>query len=153
MMAPAKHWWQVRAPRERLLLMGMGGVLVLWLGVISVWQPLEAARLRLADQIARHDRALAVLQAQPVPTGPVKGLDDRPLNIIITESTAAFQLTIRRLEPEGPRVRLVLEDAPFDGVILWLEALQRDQSLRVTEIEMTRRPAPGVVNATLTLER
>ena len=50
-------------------------------------------------------------------------------------------------------MRVVLEDAPFDAVILWLDAVQRDQGLRVSEIEITRRPAPGVVNAVLALER
>ncbi len=153
MMAPAIQWWDARAPRERLLLLAMLGLLVLWLAVIAVWQPLQANRARLADQIARHDRALSVLQSQPAAATPALPRDDRPLNIVITESTAAFQLTIRRLEPEGPRLRVVLEDAPFDSAILWLDALQRDHALRVTEIDLTRRPAPGVVNVTLTLER
>jgi type II secretory pathway component PulM len=47
----------------------------------------------------------------------------------------------------------VLEEAPFDAVILWLEALHRDHGLAVTTLDLTRRPAPGTVNASLTLER
>ena len=96
---------------------------------------------------------MSVLQSQPAAVETETVPDDRPLANVITDSVAAFQLTIRRLEPEGPRVRVVLEDAPFDAVILWLDAVQRDQGLRVSEIEITRRPAPGVVNAVLALER
>lgn len=146
-------WWEARAPRERLLLLAMMVVLGAWLALVAIWQPLQAARSRLGDQIVRHQVALSVLQSQPVAAAPVVARDDRPLNIVITETAAAQQLTIRRLEPNGQRVRVVLDEAVFDSVILWLEAVQRDRGLRVTEIEMTRRPAPGVVNVTLALER
>ena len=151
--APVLLWWEARAPRERLLLTALLVMLTLWLAMVAVWQPLQSWRDRLGDRIGRYERALTVLQSQPAVAAPVAVSDNRPLNIVITETAAAFRLTIRRLEPEGARIRVVLDEAPFDAVILWLEAVQRDQALRVTEAEMTRRPAPGVVNAMLTLER
>lgn len=151
--APVLLWWEARAPREQVLLAVMGGVIALWLGVIAIWQPLQAARVGRGEQILRHERALSVLQSQPVAAAPVIVPDDRPLNVVVTETAAAFQLTIRRLEPEGARVRVLLDEVPFDSVILWLDALQRDQGLTIPELEMTRRPAPGVVNVVLALER
>lgn len=152
-LVPVVLWWQARAPRERLLLNVLMVLVAVWLAFLTIWQPLQAARGRLGDQIARHERALSVLQSQPVVAATVSAPDDRPLNVVITETAAAFQLTIRRLEPDGPRISVVLDEAPFDAVMLWLEAAARDHGLRVTELELTRRPAPGVVNATLALER
>lgn len=152
-VASVLSWWEERVPRERLLLFAMMVVLGVWLALVAIWQPLQAARSRLGDQIVRYQGALSVLQSQPVVAAPVLAPDDRPLNIVITETAAAYQLTIRRLEPDGQRVRVVLDEVVFDSVILWLEAVQQDHGLRVTEIEMTRRPAPGVVNATLAVER
>ena len=64
-----------------------------------------------------------------------------------------FQLVIRRLEDEQNGARVVLGEATFEQVILWLELLERDHGLRVIELEMTREPAPGVVSTTLVLER
>jgi len=151
--APALSWWDARAPRERLLLWVMGMALVVWIVVAAVLQPLQAAQARAQDRVMRYDRALAVVQSLPIATGAVTAPDDRPLNRVITETAAAFQLTIRRLEPEGPRIRVVLDEAPFDAVILWLDAVQHDHALRVAEAEMIRRPALGVVTATLVLER
>lgn len=151
--APALAWWHARAPREQLLLGVMGGLVALWLAVTAVWQPLRAARISLDAQISRHDRALLMLQSDPVAADRSAPADTRPLNVLITDTTAAFQLTIRRLEPDGPRIRVALDEAPFDAVILWLETVARDQGLRVTQIDLARRPAPGVVNATMTLER
>lgn len=149
----ARVWWEARAPRERLLLAFLLIAITLWLAVVAIWQPLQASRARLADQIAHYERSLTVLQSQPTAGTSVIAPDDRPLNVVITETAAASQLTIRRLEPDGSRIRVVLDEAPFDAIILWLEAIQRDQDLKPSEIELTRRPAPGVVNAILTLER
>ena len=142
-LAPVLFWWEARAWRERLLLALLMVVIATWLAFAVILQPLHVAHGRLGDEIARYERALSVLQSQPVVTAPVSAPDDRPLNIVITETAAAFQLTIRRLEPDGARIRVVLDEAPFDAVVLWLEAAQRDQGLRVTELEMTRRPAPA----------
>lgn len=152
-LSPLILWWEARARREQLLLAVLVCSLAIWLLAVFLWQPLQSARLRLADQIAQHDRAISVLKSQPVLAELKTVPDDRPLANVITDSVGAFQLTIRRLEPEGPRVRVALEDAPFDAIILWLEAVQREKGLRVSEIEMTRRPAQGVVNALLTLGR
>ena len=150
-MNPLAPWLADRTPRERLLFAAMLALAVLWLGFAAVWQPLQLRRATLTDQIARHDRAVAVLQAAPVVVQTPQ--DDRPLNVIITETAAGFQLVIRRLEPDGQRLALVLEEAPFDAVILWLETLHREHGLAVTTLDLTRRPAPGTVNASLTLER
>ena len=150
---PLLLWWDARAPRERVLLLIMAAMAAVWLAVIAIWQPLQAARASLAVELDRHERAIAVLQSQPAIAAPVRATDDRPVNILVTETAATFDLTIRRLQPEGARLRVVLDEVPFDAVILWLEALQRDQGLQVTEVEMTRRPAPGIVNAVLAVER
>ena len=56
-------------------------------------------------------------------------------------------------KPFGNGARVVLEEASFDQVILWLEALKREHGLYVSDLEMTRRPAPGVVSTTFALER
>lgn len=152
-LAPMLFWWEARAPRERLLLLTMMVVIGIWLAVVAIWQPLQGARARLGDRIVRHENALAILRSQPVAAAPVTAPDDRPLNVVITETAAEYGMTIRRLEPDGPRISVVLDEALFDSVIFWLEALQRDHGLTVTELELTRRPAPGVVNVSLALER
>ena len=73
--------------------------------------------------------------------------------MILTDAAAAFGLTISRLQPQGAEVLVTLEDAPFDTVLLWTQALIRDDALRLTQLTLTRRPAPGMVATTLTVER
>lgn len=153
--ASLQDWIGQRTDRERVLL-GAGFLFaVMWFGITVVWQPLRLHRANLEATIARYDSGLAALQnpAFSVADPQAPAADSRPVPVIITDTAAVFQLVIRRLEAEGTGARVVLEEATFEQVILWLEALERDHSLRVRDLEMTRRPAPGIVSVSLGLER
>jgi general secretion pathway protein M len=149
----AAGWFEGRSPRERWLLVVGGAAVLAWIALTFVWQPMEARRDELHRQVALYERALVALQADPAPAAAAVPADGRALNAIVTEAAGGFDLTIRRIEPEGDRLRVSLDEALFDTVILWLEAMQRDSGLHVAELDMSRRPAPGVVDATLVLER
>ncbi|QDA36476.1 type II secretion system protein M [Paracoccus liaowanqingii] len=147
------RWLSERTPRERWLL-GIGAaVLLVWVAVTLIWQPVQSRRHAASQQIALYDRALVALQMGSVPAAPAGPVDARALNAIVTEAASGFDLTIRRLEPEGERIRVTVDDAAFQTLVLWLEAMARDSALRATELDLSRRPAPGVVNATMVLER
>lgn len=148
-----RTWVAGRTPRERWLLGLSGVVLLIWVAVTLVWQPIQTQRQASARQAALYDRAIVTLQSDAVPMAVAAPTDNRALNVIVTDAAGGFDLTIRRLEPEGNRIRVTVDEAAFQTVILWLEALQRDAGLRAVEVDLSRRPAPGVVNATLLLER
>lgn len=141
-----------RTPREKRLLAALAATLLLWLVATQVWVPLQAMRQGMADRIPRIERALAMVHQTPV-SATGQGTDPRPLAVVVTEAAGPFGLNISRLQPRGAAVELALEDATFDAVLLWIEALERDNGLRLADLTLTRRPAPGIVGATLTLER
>ena len=140
-----------RTPREKLLLVGLAALTLLWLGVTQVWQPLHSLRHDIAVRIPRIERALAEVQANPL--SQTIAPDPRSTAVILTDSAATFGLTISRLQPQGTQVLVTLEDAPFDTVLLWTQSLLQDDGLRLTQLTLTRRPAPGIVATTLTVER
>jgi general secretion pathway protein M len=141
-----------RTPREKLLLAAMSGLVLIWLAVSQLWLPLLIHRHDITARIPRIERALAQVQIG-TETLATQTLDPRPIPAIITEAAETFDLKISRLQPLNGQVQLTLEDAPFETVLLWIEALQRDDALHLVDLALTRRPAPGVVGTTLTLER
>lgn len=153
MLSSAQQWIALRSQRERLLLSVACGLAMIWIGYALIWQPLRNQEAALLDQIARHESAIAILQTTPVTQAITTTADTRPVPVIVTDTAANFSLTIRRLEPEGSGARVVLDEVAFDNVILWLERLQQNHGLRVSSIDMDRRPTPGIVTATLTLQR
>ena len=62
-------------------------------------------------------------------------------------------MTIRRIEPEGDGARVSVDDAAYADILRWIEALEDDHGLHLAAIEMDRRPDPGIVSATMTLQR
>ena len=142
-----------RTPRERMLIAGMAGLVLVWTVFALVWQPLWTARASLAAGILRADQMLARVQRLPPPANTPRVTDDRPLAVIATTTAGDMGLQVRRLQPQGAAVQVALEDAPFDFVLLWIAALERDHALRLTDLTLTRRTGPGLVAATLTLER
>lgn len=146
-------WWMQRSGRERLLLLILGAGLAAYLVVVAVAQPLLAARDAALTRIGSHEVALAQLAALPEGGVAPRPADSRPVPAIVTETAPAFDLAIRRIEPEGNGARLVIEDAGFAEILTWIEALEREHGLRLAAIEIDRRPEPGIVSARLTLER
>lgn len=143
-----------RTPRERLLLGAMAAVAALAFVYLGIWQPLQNARNGYEAAIARQDALKARIAALGSDAAPAPVISDpRPPAVIVSEAAASAALAIRRLEPAEDRVRVVLEDADFGAVLVWLDALDRDTGLKVAEIDITRRPEPGTVSTTLMLRR
>lgn len=143
-----RGWLQARSGRERAMLaaaLGLGATYVMQSQVV---RPVLAWRATAQAEIARIDAVRQALgQAAPSPSGP----RDTPAARVVTDSAAPFGLTIRRLEAEGSATRVVLDEAPFDALVGWLQALEHQHGLQVTQIALDRRPAPGLVAAQITL--
>lgn len=144
---------QSRTPRERRLIAAAAALLAVWAVVMLVWQPLRSGRAALEADLLHADQMLARVQRLPTTAGAAPVNDDRPLSVIATTSAADMGLQVRRLQPQGDAVQVQVEDASFDFVLLWIAALERDHGLRLSDLTLIRRPAPGSVAATLTLER
>ncbi len=140
-----------RTPREKLLLASLTALTFIWLAVTQVWQPLHSLRQDIAARIPRIERALAEVQANPTPQ--TTATDPRTTPALLTDAADTFGLTITRLQPQGTQVLVTLEDAPFDTILLWTQSLLQEGGLRLTQLTLTRRPAPGIVATTLTVER
>ncbi|MGL6211195.1 MAG: type II secretion system protein GspM [Paracoccaceae bacterium] len=140
-----------KSPRERALMLALAGLVLAWLLATQVWAPLQSQRQSLAAELPRLQRALLQVQTAAPPTAAAT--DTRATPALITEAADRYGVMITRLQPEGQKVHVALEDTPFDTVILWIEALHRDHDLQLVDLTLTRRPAPGMVATTLTVER
>jgi general secretion pathway protein M len=61
---------------------------------------------------------------------------------------------LSRINPDGEKqIRVWVEDTSFDALLRWMQDLQSRYGVRVDAVAIERRPAPGLVNARLTLVR
>lgn len=146
-------WWQARSQRERLLLGALAATAGVWLAVTAVVQPLLGAHAAAEASITRADAALARLAALPAADAAATTGDAQPATAVITATAPDYGMTIRRLEPDGDGARVTLADAGYPEILRWVQALESQHDLHVASIQIDRRPDPGLVSATMTLQR
>ncbi|MGM0412746.1 MAG: type II secretion system protein GspM [Pseudomonadota bacterium] len=156
----ADAFWAAREPRERWLLGVGGGLLLLTLIYLGLWRPMADSRAELEAEVAsRQDlvawlrssaaeaRALREARGGAVPSGP---LNDR---VESAAEEAGLRDALSRLSAEGDgRIRAELDDATFRRTMIWLQGLERRQSIRPVRVRLERADEPGRVDGRLILE-
>lgn len=144
--------------RERFLVFSLLPVLVLVVGYQFVWVPINGARSAAEDRIRVYrtvveaTRSFNSLQAGGLQAAAKAQPDRGPIATRVTSSAEDAGLSLRRLEPEGDRLRVSLEDSEFNGVVAWISRLEADEGLILVSAEIERRIEPGVVSARLLLQ-
>ncbi len=161
-----KNYWLELDFRERWII-GIGSVLVaLILFYALIWQPWHKAIDKMSKSLPsmRSDLQWIRQQAETVQNGAivkavsnVKGVDDSLLSIL--EKTArASQLdkAIQQITPgqNTQEVRVVLEDASFNGWVSWIDLLYKDYLITVKQVTAERdEDKPDIAEVRATFER
>ena len=137
--------------REQALLLVALQIVLTFAGYRFGWQPLKDLRAARQAEIAGYRfvaQAAAGATARPVAFEE----EDAPFAARVTQSAESAGLSLRRLEPEGDRLRVAIEDEHFAKLVLWIADLEAEQDVTLAAIEIDRRLAPGTVSARLLLE-
>ena len=152
-------WWRGLQDRERRLLILAATVLAAIAYWLLLLQPLTSARTRAQSAVVSLQQATAqasvqvdaILAArQAAAPRPV-----RSLFALIDSSArdAGLMSAQTRIEPLAEnRVRVTMDGVSFDALAAWLEGLDRNEGVDISEWSVDRALAPGVVNAAMTLE-
>ena len=160
MKSDLTRYWQNLLPRERWIIAGGGGVLVVALLYAYLWLPLHQQRQKLQEILPRMRVQAAQLQAArdevlrlkaQVGTGARSSL---PLQQELNASATAQGLTLLKVDMTGENsAMLVLESVAFDDWLRWLHLLQTQKGLHLVTGEMTRSAQLGRVNVHATISQ
>lgn len=131
-----------------------GGLLIVVVALLQMHAAvnrLEKRGTQKRADVAYIQGVLPELRAAPVPQG-----GDQSLVIVVDRTTrdAGLAMHLRGTEPAGMNaLRVRFEGASFDSTVVWLVRMQREYGVHVTAAALERTATPGVVNATVTLQR
>ncbi|MGW8310064.1 MAG: type II secretion system protein GspM [Thiogranum sp.] len=156
-----KDWFFGLEPRERLLVGGGAVLLVLLLLYLLIWEPIAGKYTALQESVGSRKQDLAWMQQAAAQINALKrsdsragtGLGGRSLLAVVDQSVRVGGLggAIKRIEPDGSKgVKVWLEGAAFDPMILWLGKLSKSYAIEPSIITLEPIGA-GRVNARLTL--
>ena len=164
-MNQLQQWFEGLAPRERVMVGGAGVFVAVALFYTVIWSPLNAAladaRSRVVSEanearwmlgVRNEAQALRAAGADRQPAGGNESL----LSIVDTTSRAN-QLggAVTQIQPQNDdKATVSLENAGFDQMMYWLDSLQSQYGITVSEATVSRdSQTAGEVDARLTLLR
>lgn len=156
----AKKSWESLGERDRLILKVMTVVLVALVLYLGVWAPAQNFMAEQRSTLQTNKDLLALVQTnKPALVRSARnnaqsgaGLDSQQLVSTVTNLARKEGLSLKRFEPSGEqKVKVWIEDAPFDKLVSWLSELERNLKVRVEQISVEKDEAEGLVSARLTL--
>lgn len=159
------QWWAGLAQRERRLVI-IGAIAVfITLMYLLVVEPFVthvkeldtsvSQQTELLQWMRNSEQQVSRLRANSGSTKQVTSGGGSLLALVDqTAKRSKLGAAIKRVEPEGGQgVRLWLEQASFDNVLLWLAQIKQTHGVEVSRISVEQPDSPGIVNARISLQR
>ncbi len=161
-----KAWWLARTPRERVLLGVMGVFLFVLIFAQGLVAPILSGRVAAERSFVSANADLAFVRQGAAQLALVRG--ENPANgqanttqdtsqsvrAVVGGTHAAFGLQINAVTPSGDdQVAVRLDEANAIALYAWLQQLQSDYGVVVTEASIRRSDRDNKVRANLTLAR
>ncbi|MFT3931245.1 MAG: type II secretion system protein GspM [Spongiibacteraceae bacterium] len=157
---PAQKLWayyETAAPREQTALKALGVFLSVVLILLLVILPLHRFNNGAVADYRTQSETLQWMQANRAAIGNGSAQKQRDpgasLLTLANQSAREFGLAFKRYEPNANQgLNLWLEQVPFNQVVKWLEALERDYGIIAVEFSASRRDEAGIVDVRVVLQ-
>ena len=158
-----KDWFESLAQREKFMVAGGAAFIVVALFYALLWAPLVATNADLTRDVEANRKTLGELRrvegrlTPPSGDPSVRVAGNQSLAIVISQTVVRFNLrdALVRNNPssDDSTVTVRFEDASWDSMVSWLNALETSNGLGVRSSSFNRTGDNGRVDATVTLER
>ena len=146
-----KAWWNGLVLREKQMVSACGVVLVIGILYWGVWTPIANA----------EDEAQRNLEGQQSTLNYVKQTANRiaglkqsgssnafrgSLSAAVNQTAGAFGLEITRMQPQGNKIQVWMDEVPFDTMLNYLNELVQNKGLSLESLDLAESDTPGYVN-------
>jgi general secretion pathway protein M len=154
-----RNWLAGLAPRERNLVYAAGGLAIIALLYLLMVLPITTMAAKRAARVEQKTADLAWMRqvapqvAAAAAAGAAAGSGESLVVLVDrTGREAGLGSALRDQSPSGDQgLRLRLEAASFDVLVVWLASLQQQHGVKVEAATIDATATPGLVNASLTL--
>jgi len=146
-----KVWWAGLILREKQMVAACSVVLLIGLFYWGVWTPINNAEADAKNYLAGEQSTLdyvkqtanriASLQ-QSNQGGGFRG----SLSATVNQTAGSFGLTITRMQPQGDKIQVWMDEVPFDTLLSYLNELVQNKGLSLESLDVAESDLPGFVN-------
>ena len=146
-----KAWWSGLVLREQQMVAACGVVLVVGILYWGVWTPIANAE---AEAQRRLDGQQSTLTYVKQTANRIAGLKQSggnnafrgSLSAAVNQTAGAFGLTITRMQPQGNKIQVWMDEVPFDTLLNYLNELVQNKGLSLESLDLAESDTPGYVN-------
>jgi general secretion pathway protein M len=155
-MNKIRAWYAGLQQREQRVVAVGGVILAVMILVLGILMPLQSAVSSAVkrNETKREDLAWMHVNAPVIrASGNVLPANTGEAPVVTVDRVgreSGLASALRGTQPNGNGVRVQLEAAPFDTMVIWLATLDERYGLAIESITLDRTARPGVVNASIT---
>jgi general secretion pathway protein M len=160
---PLKNKFDALEYRERIIVIAGLVFLVISLFYLAVWDPIISARDAERQHYSSQQQTLSWMQEAVREIQSLKSTGASTVSRFKNQSVSALaersaQSTgikpyIIKQESDKQGVKIQLEQADFDRLIMWLNDMEQKYAIQAGSVHIEKQAASGAVNARVTLER
>ncbi len=151
-------WFKAQSPRDQRVAL-IGACVIALIVIFGIFVPLDTSVSRAHTRVQHKESDLAWMRAvgpQLASAGAAvtTPTSQRSLIVVIDSSAreAGLGTSLISSEPSGAgALRVRLDKAPFDTLLVWLGRLSQQNGIRVDSATIDASGAPGLVNAGIVL--
>ncbi|ABV38951.1 general secretion pathway M protein [Shewanella sediminis HAW-EB3] len=149
-MENLKAWWNGLILREQQLVGTCAVVLVIGIFYWGIWTPISNAEIDAERRLQAQESTLNFVKQTANKIAGLKqsGTQSKfngSLSAAVNLSAGAFGLEITRMQPQGNKIQLWMDDVPFDALLGYLNELVQEKGLSLDSIDLAESDVPGLV--------
>jgi len=67
------------------------------------------------------------------------------LSSVVNQTAGSYGLVITRMQPQGDKIQVWMDDVPFDALLSYLNDLVQQKGLSLESVDLAEADAPGYV--------
>ncbi|MGI2059152.1 type II secretion system protein M [Shewanella baltica] len=145
-----RTWWQGLASREQQLV-GFGSVfLVIGIFYWGIWTPIATAEADALRNLTAQQQTLNYVKQTANKIAGLKQNGAKPtmsgsLSSVVNQTAGSYGLVITRMQPQGDKIQVWMDDVPFDALLGYLSELVQKKGLSLESVDLAEADAPGYV--------
>lgn len=142
--------FQQLTEREKWLVSISGVLVIIAIFYWLLWSPLfsavdsqqAAVDSKRADLVWIQQNALKAIQLRGGASTNTNFTGSLPQTV--NQTANRLQIAISRMQPQGEELKVWVDQAPFNDVVSWLQAME-NKGIKIINVDLTEADAPGLV--------
>ncbi|MBW8185115.1 type II secretion system protein M [Shewanella nanhaiensis] len=145
-----KAWWNGLELREQQLVGTCGVFLVVGILYWGIWTPIANAELDAERGLQAQQNTLNYVKQTANKIAGLKESGNKTsfrgsLSAAVNQSAGTYGLEITRMQPQGNKIQIWMDDVPFDALLAYLNDLVQGKGLSLDSIDLAESDLPGLV--------